>query len=281
MLDQEEIRWVKSTANELNNLLQVISESSQVIENLCGSTPDADKYFGILRNGVDRAARVTQLMITRVGGYNTGPSVAMPSVAAPAAQMPVPSPVAPRPAITAVPSPQRAVPDATTSPAPAAAAPAPATPAQPALPPLPPDIKINNPSGTRELVMIVDDEDFVTLLAQRVLTDEGYRVVTAKDGFQALDYYRKLRDHLALVILDFTMPVMDGADVFNELLAINPRVPVVLSSGFAEQESIRAMLARGLRGFIPKPYTQKKLLEQVRSVLDTLQSERNGQRRVL
>jgi CheY-like chemotaxis protein len=147
--------------------------------------------------------------------------------------------------------------------------------------PIPGDVKVNNPTGTRELVMIVDDEDFVTLLAQRVLTDEGYRVVTAKDGFQALELYRKLRDHLSLVILDFTMPVMDGADVFNELLAINPRVPVVLSSGFAEQDAIRAMLARGLRGFIPKPYTQKKLLEQVRSVLDTLQSEKSGQRRAL
>jgi len=274
MLDQEEIRWVKSTANELNNLLQVISESSQVIENLCGSTPDADKYFGILRNGVDRAARVTQLMITRVGGYNSGPSVAMPGVTTPAVQPPSPA----RPAISAMPAPASV---ASHPAAPRVVPPPPAAPPAPSLAPLPPDIKVNNPGGARELVMIVDDEDFVTLLAQRVLTDEGYRVVTARDGFQALDYYRKLRDHLSLVILDFTMPVMDGADVFNELLAINPRVPVVLSSGFAEQESIRAMLARGLRGFIPKPYTQKKLLEQVRSVLDTLQSERSGQRRVL
>jgi CheY-like chemotaxis protein len=271
MLDQEEIRWVKSTANELNNLLQVISESSQVIENVCGNVPDAEKYFGILRNGVERAARVTQIMITRVGGYSTGPSVAMPSVTAPAVHAPAPSVGAPA-RTTTVMAPARPA-NVTAMPSPAAA--------PMATTPIPGDVKVNNPSGARELVMIVDDEDFVTLLAQRVLTDEGYRVVTAKDGFQALELYRKLRDHLALVILDFTMPVMDGADVFNELLAINPRVPVVLSSGFAEQDAIRAMLARGLRGFIPKPYTQKKLLEQVRSVLDTLQSERNGQRRVL
>jgi len=268
MLDQEEIRWVKSTANELNNLLQVISESSQVIENLCGSVPDAEKYFGILRNGVERAARVTQIMITRVGGYNTGPAVAMPSVTAPSVHLaPAPGVVPVRTATASTAAVRTAAPAAIPSPAPASA--------------IPSDVKVNNPNGPRELLMIVDDEDFVTLLAQRVLTDEGYRVVTAKDGFQALDLYRKLRDHLSLVILDFTMPVMDGADVFNELLAINPRVPVVLSSGFAEQESIRAMLARGLRGFIPKPYTQKKLLEQVRSVLDTLLSERNGQRRAL
>jgi CheY-like chemotaxis protein len=129
--------------------------------------------------------------------------------------------------------------------------------------------------------MIVDDEDFVTLLAQRVLADEGYRVVTAKDGFQALEIYRKLGEQIALIILDFTMPVMDGSDVFAELLEINPQVPVVLSSGFAEQERLRGMLAKGLRGFIPKPYTQQKLLTQIRSTLDTLQSEKTGERRVL
>jgi FixJ family two-component response regulator len=74
---------------------------------------------------------------------------------------------------------------------------------------------------------------------------------------------------------------MDGSDVFTELLQINPKVPVVLSSGFAEQERLRGMLAKGLRGFIPKPYTQQKLLTQIRSTLDTLQAEKTGERRVL
>ena len=129
--------------------------------------------------------------------------------------------------------------------------------------------------------MIVDDEDLVTMLAQRVLTDEGYRIVTAKDGFQAIEIYRKLKEQIALIILDFTMPIMDGSDVFAELLLINPKAPVVLSSGFAEQERLRSMLARGLRGFIPKPYTQQKLLTQIRSVLDTLNAERSGERRIL
>jgi len=143
------------------------------------------------------------------------------------------------------------------------------------------EVKIANAGGPRELIMIVDDEDFVTMLAQRVLTDEGYRVVTARDGFQAIELYRKLREQIELIILDFTMPVMDGSDVFHELLLINPQVPVVLSSGFAEQERLRAMLANGMRGFIPKPYTQQKLLTQIRATLDALQAERTGARRVL
>ena len=70
MLDPEEIRWVKSTANELNNLLQVISESSQMLEKLCEGTADTDKYFGMMQSAVDRAAKVTRLMVDRVGGYS-------------------------------------------------------------------------------------------------------------------------------------------------------------------------------------------------------------------
>ena len=71
---------------------------------------------------------------------------------------------------------------------------------------------------------------------------------------------------------------MDGADVFAELQVINPKVSVVLSSGFAEQDRLRGMLAKGLRGFIPKPYTQKKLLEQIRQTLDALHAENGGKR---
>ena len=71
-----------------------------------------------------------------------------------------------------------------------------------------------------------------------------------------------------LVILDFFLPVMDGDAVFNELRVLNPEVDVVLSSGFAEQQKINAMLGQGLRGFIPKPYSCEKLLGQVRSTLD-------------
>ena len=236
MPDPGDITWAKATANELNNLLQVISESSETLESICASSADSEKYFSILRNGVERATRVARMMADRLGGG------AFDNEEAPRAQD---LPSQPKEAIFGG------------------------------------DIRIGNPNGARELVLIVDDEEFVTMIAQRVLTDEGYRVVTAKDGFQAIDIYRKLKEQIMLVILDFTMPVMDGADVFAELQLINPKVPVVLSSGFAEQEPLRNMLSRGLRGFIPKPYTQQKLLTQVRSTLDALNAERSGLRRVL
>jgi CheY-like chemotaxis protein len=238
MLDAEEKRWVKSTANQLNNLLQVITESAQFLESTAPQNADTYKYADILRNSVERTAQVITAMLEHIGeqprGYQPQVSIGRPMAEEAEKIAPPPQPEIAQPG----------------------------------------DVKIINPDGKRELILIVDDEAFVTMLAQRVLTDEGYRVVTARDGFECLKIYKELKDKIALVIMDFTMPIMDGSEVFDELRAINPRVGVVLSSGFTEQEKLRGMLAKGLRGFIPKPYTQQKLLLQIRSTLDALKSER-------
>lgn len=233
MPTEEEIRWFKGTANELNNLLQLIAESRQGLERLVPPSEEARKYLEILTTSTQRAERLSQAIGARANGDGAPPTSAFPSL--------------------------RSIPAATPSRSAASEGTAP--------------MEIHNPAGSRELVLIVDDEEFITMLAQQVLTDEGYRVVTAKNGFQAIEIYRKLKDQVALVVLDFVMPVMDGADVFAELQLINPQVPVVLSSGFAEQDRLRGMLARGLRGFIPKPYTQQKLLDQIRQTLDALHAE--------
>jgi len=238
MPSSDEFHWVKSTANELNNLLQVITESSQFLQRFTGGNPEAARYYDMMRSAVDRAAQLSRTMLERSTQPDSGPKIS-----------PFPSPGS----FGSAPPPirQSSGEDA-----------------------LRQDVRIANPEGPRELILIVDDEDFVTLLAQRVLTDEGYRVVTARDGFQALDIYKKLQNEIKLVILDFTMPIMDGSEVFSELRIINPQVPVVLSSGFTEQDKLKWMLAKGLRGFIPKPYTQQKLLLQVRSTLDAMRGER-------
>ena len=115
----------------------------------------------------------------------------------------------------------------------------------------------------------MEDEVEIGDLAAEMLTAEGYRVIIARDGFEALRVYQQISKQIGLVILDFFLPVMDGDAVFDELLTLNPNAAVVLSSGFKEQSKLSAMLAQGLRGFIPKPYTREKLLEQVRSTLDS------------
>src|SRR5262249_43365046 len=129
--------------------------------------------------------------------------------------------------------------------------------------------KIQNPEGKRELILLVDDNRDILEGTGAILEFEGYRVVVAKDGPEALRIYRKLRPQISLVILDYFLPVMDGDAVFDELKAMNPEVQVVLSSGFGEQAKLGNMLDRGLCGFIPKPYTRDRLVEQVRAILDS------------
>ncbi len=231
MLDTEEARWIRSTANELNNLLQVIAESSDVLEGHCKDQPGTEVFLGMLRSGVERATQVTRDLAERVGGFPVQEGSTEVKPAAESAEGLAQSAVSSEGSL----------------------------------------LTIQNPTGTKELVMIVDDEEFITQLAAIVMTEAGYRVVTARDGMQALEIYRELKDHISLVILDFSMPVMDGSDVFDELQAINPKVSVVLSSGFTEHDRLRSMLSRGLRGFIPKPYTQQKLLSQIRQTLDAVQ----------
>jgi len=240
MIDAEQIRWLKSSANELNNLLQVIAESCRQIEIVSRQNPETQKYFDFLNQSVARAAKATDEMLARATNYKS------PEIGVKDSPIPDTTSIATdEPAVKsqAAPRPQ----DENFS-----------------------DIRISNPGGPRELVMIVDDDPAVLLLATQVLTNDGYQVVTANDGFTCVKMYRRLKDRVSLVIIDYNLPVMDGAELFYELRTINPLVCAMLSSGFAEQEELRKMLARGLRGFIPKPYTHQKLLLNVRVTLDGL-----------
>jgi DNA-binding NtrC family response regulator len=130
-------------------------------------------------------------------------------------------------------------------------------------------IHIINPEGPGQLIMFVDDDEMVIGLVQRLLTDEGYRLITALNGLQAMDIYRRINTKLQLVILDFVMPIMNGSDLFMRMHRMNPSVPIVLTSGYAEHDKFKSLFADGLCGFIQKPMTRQKLLLQVRSVLNS------------
>jgi DNA-binding NtrC family response regulator len=108
-----------------------------------------------------------------------------------------------------------------------------------------------------------------------ILCEQGYKVITAYDGNQALELFDKIGRHVGLVILDFIIPGRDGAAIFYQLKQRDPNVAVLLSSGYAEHPRLTPMLANGLAGFIAKPYSRQRLLDQVRSTLD--QRSRRGE----
>jgi CheY-like chemotaxis protein len=117
------------------------------------------------------------------------------------------------------------------------------------------------------MVLVVDDEPIVRKMATHSLQRYGYSVVTADDGREGLERFRELHGQLKIVILDLTMPVMSGEEALRKMRLIDPRLPVVLSSGYNEVEAIRRFAGTGLAGFLQKPYTASALAEKIQNVL--------------
>jgi len=128
----------------------------------------------------------------------------------------------------------------------------------------------------RLTILVVDDEEIVRRTASSLLVRHGYGVITAENGRTAVELYRGLHQRIAMVLLDMTMPVMDGEAALRELKAIRPDVKVILSSGFNEAEAVRRFAGAGLSGFIQKPYTSGRLAEKIKRTLENGQVRRSN-----
>lgn len=123
--------------------------------------------------------------------------------------------------------------------------------------------------GGTETILLVDDEQSILDTACDILNQYGYRTMTAKNGEKAIEIYTRERNGIDLVILDVVMPGMGGHRCLEELLKINPRIKVVISTGYSSVEGVRDMLGAGAFGMIGKPYRLVDMLRKVRDVLDT------------
>ncbi|MCX5759602.1 MAG: response regulator, partial [Candidatus Hydrogenedentes bacterium] len=117
------------------------------------------------------------------------------------------------------------------------------------------------------LILVVDDEVIVRELASEALQSAGFDVRTARDGAEAVALFRQYAKDVRAVILDLTMPNMDGLEAFSELRRIRANVPVVLSSGYNEQDATERFTGKGLAGFLHKPYRVDDLLDIVCRIL--------------
>ena len=120
----------------------------------------------------------------------------------------------------------------------------------------------------RGTILIVDDEEIVRRTAGHMLKQQGYDVIFAANGQEAVDIYHKGWAEISLVLLDLTMPVMSGEVTLRKLQNIRPEIKVVLSSGYNELEALQRFASKDLAGFIQKPYTAQQLAQKVKSVLE-------------
>jgi signal transduction histidine kinase/CheY-like chemotaxis protein len=120
---------------------------------------------------------------------------------------------------------------------------------------------------TAKMVLVIDDEPFVRQAVSDVLSEEKITVLLASDGYEGLHIYRERQKEIGLVLLDFSMPGMDGEKTFNELRQIDPEARVILSSGYSETGGMRRILDNGCLGFIKKPYNINTLIDMVQEHL--------------
>jgi len=123
------------------------------------------------------------------------------------------------------------------------------------------------PKGS-ETVLVVDDEDMIIAVGKQLLQKLGYKVLTAENGKEATEIYKKNKGRIDIVILDMIMPDMSGGDTFDRLKEIKSGVKVLLSSGYSINGQASEILERGCGGFIQKPFNMKQLSRKLREILD-------------
>jgi DNA-binding NtrC family response regulator len=122
--------------------------------------------------------------------------------------------------------------------------------------------------GRDELVFVIDDENDIRAFINEVLQSHGYRVLLAANGDQAVGIYKERSQDIDLVILDMVMPGMGGEETFLKMKKINPHIRALLSTGYSHDGRIGAILRKGVKGFIQKPYDFNQLLNKLRRILD-------------
>jgi CheY-like chemotaxis protein len=210
------------TASELNNLLQIISGTAEMMENIWEGNQGSEKYLSMLRSSVDRAAKLTHT-IAREGGAADEKILL-------------------HPALNYYSQSQRPA-------------------EQPA---------------NRTRILVVDDEPLALELAQQTFEDAGFEAKTAQSGFECLDLVRTRPFHYQLVLLDLSMPFMDGEETFTRLRQMSPDIAVMLNTGFVAAERLERMMEAGLAGYIRKPHRPSELVAHVRRVLQTVRLSRAG-----
>lgn len=115
--------------------------------------------------------------------------------------------------------------------------------------------------------LIIDDEEYVLRMVKRALEGQGFDTLTSKGAKDGLNLFRQHHHNLKVVLLDLTMPHMNGVDVFRQIRQLNQETPIILMSGYNEKRATAQFVGKGLAGFIQKPFVVDDLIETLRQAL--------------
>jgi two-component system, cell cycle sensor histidine kinase and response regulator CckA len=119
-----------------------------------------------------------------------------------------------------------------------------------------------------ERILLVDDEPKVLDICERFLKSLGYSVLTATNGFQALETYEKNKAIIDAVVIDMIMPGMNGRELFDKLRAIQPSLKALVSTGYSVEGEVSDLMTRGCKGYVQKPFSIRVLAKEIRRILD-------------
>jgi CheY-like chemotaxis protein/two-component sensor histidine kinase len=119
-------------------------------------------------------------------------------------------------------------------------------------------------SSEQPTILVIDDEETVRKVARSALEREGFRVVSASDGSEAMEILQAKRSEIDGVLLDLSMPKMDGEEVLGAIREMDTDMPVILSSGYMDDAAEQRLKEVGFTGFLPKPYAPMELVESLR-----------------
>jgi CheY-like chemotaxis protein len=213
------VESIAHATSELNNLLQIISGTTSLIEHVCQDNESSVKQLAILRASIQRAEKLAAGLVKQAGGPNE--RMLTNTKLGDAAKK-----------------------------------------------------CISRSAGKKQSVLVVDDEQMTLGLMSRILTEGGYQVTTAQSGFECLDHFRRSPFEFHLVLLDLSMPFMDGEETFNRLREIRPDMPIVMCTGFIQQEKLQRLMASGLAGFLRKPLAPNEIVDHIRAILSSVKYSR-------
>jgi two-component system cell cycle sensor histidine kinase/response regulator CckA len=125
-------------------------------------------------------------------------------------------------------------------------------------------MKATQHNDEKKTVLFVDDEEMVLEVGSLMLQKLGYSVLTASKGQEAIEILKK--NKVAFVILDMQMPGMNGYEIYHQLKMIQPKLKILLASGYTGGQSEKGLISIGFNGFLQKPFDLKRLSEKIKNI---------------
>jgi signal transduction histidine kinase/ActR/RegA family two-component response regulator len=124
-----------------------------------------------------------------------------------------------------------------------------------------------------QTVLLVEDEEMLRDLGVEILQGEGYRILTARDGVEAVEIFAANKDNIGLVVCDLGLPRLGGREAFLQMKAMKPSVRAIVASGYLEPSMRSDILKAGVMDTVQKPYDFRDLVEKIRAIIGKAESE--------